>query len=508
MSTGLSDDRTTTDSQANRSQVLAYLRTLPELPTEPPFGPKVLEPLPPATEIELDGIIHKQQQHAVRLTKQFDEFGVLEPTLHTLWPGAAVQGRSLLGNRLAPIGLARAPGVITATSLVPSTTARQSRTIERPSLATVQQAITDLLHELNPVASTGGKTEYAAICRTARHGLLAVDLNVNAGKLALDGDLSFESQRERSSVIWRLNQAYYTVSFEPSGSPAYFFDDTVTLDDLQHYAGPANPPCYVSSVTYGRMLLVLVTADTASETLKLALKAKYDTVADGKLRSEYDELLSQSTVRIFSVGSTGTLDLGVLQNPLAELNAYLRDGIGFSKDNPGAPITFRVNYIGNLADAKVSQTIDYQEIASVWAEDVHRDFEVWDGPGGGPKSTQIPVAPGDTVTITANGRIWSGLVFFGDNGPGGWEPHHKPPSGAPLPDARAFSLLGGWDNRDWFWAGGSWTGQSPGLGTRTLWLGLNDDNPYNGDPSKKFAVHVHVKRKQPRQLYGVGSSAT
>jgi hypothetical protein len=487
----------------NRSEVLAYLRTLPDLPVEPEST--VAAAIPPSTT-DLEGVIYHQQEQAVRLTKQFDEFGALEPAFNVLYPGALVQGQSLLGTRLAPIGLARAPGTITVTSLVPSTTASQSRVIERPSLATVQDAITSLLWELNPQASTGAKSESADIARTTRHGLLSVGLNINVGKLGVGADLSFESKKEASTVVWRLDQAYYTVSFEPSGSPAYFFDDTVSVADLQQYAANGNPPCYISSVTYGRMLLVLVTANASSQTLKLAVNAKYGAVLDGKLKSEYDELLSQSTIRVFSIGTTGAVDLGVLQNPLEGLNDYLAKGIGFTKETPGAPIAFSANYLNNLAVAQVSQTVDYREITRLWADDIHADFEVWDGRGGGPKPTGIRVAQGDTVTITATGKIWCGLIFFGDNGPEGFEPGHRPPRGAPLPGERAFSLLGGWDNRDWFYAGRSWSGQAPGPGTRTLWLGLNDNETLNGDHNKRWKVHVHVKRKPHPELYGVGST--
>jgi hypothetical protein len=280
----------------------------------------------------------------------------------------------------------------------------------------------------------------------------------------------------------------------------------VGVADLEQYAGNGNPPCYISSVTYGRMLLVLVTANVSSQTLKLALNAKYGAVLDGKFQSQYDELLSQATVRVFSIGSTGAVDLGVLQNPLEGLNDYLTKGIGFSKESAGAPIAFSANYLSNLAVAQVSQTVDYRETTRVWANDVHADFEVWDGSGGGPKSTGIRVAQGDTVTITATGKIHCGLWFFGDNGPEGWEPHHKPPRGAPLPGERAFSLLGGWDNRDWFYAGRSWSGQASGPGTRTLWLGLNDNDALNGDRAKRWQVHVHVKRKPHPELHGVGST--
>jgi hypothetical protein len=82
----------------------------------------------------------------------------------------------------------------------------------------------------------------------------------------------------------------------------------------------------------------------------------------------------------------------------------------------------------------------------------------------------------------------------------------RPPgSGYPLPNNHPLSLAGAWDgvSTDPHAAGfsiGSGINQRVSFGggttSRVLWLGTNDNNPYNGDDNKRFTVHVRVTRAQ------------
>ena len=139
------------------------------------------------------------------------------------------------------------------------------------------------------------------------------------------------------------------------------------------------------------------------------------------------------------------------------------------------------------------------------------------------------VAPGDEVTFSATGTNWSGVFATGDYDPSGWYTWDRPRDGElgyPITDRSPFALivrLGEGSNNigpdrskagynqgiangtpsDWFLVGKSaqavagqaniQTGQGwPGIGN--IWLGTNDNNPFNGDPNKKFQVIVCVKR--------------
>jgi hypothetical protein len=153
-------------------------------------------------------------------------------------------------------------------------------------------------------------------------------------------------------------------------------------------------------------------------------------------------------------------------------------------------------------------------------------FSVWDGPGGGPVDTAIDVNPGDKVRFNAIGTNWSGVIATGDYGPRGWYTWDAPQgAGYPITDRSPFALIARFGNSNemgvdqtkwgytadpnkepsaWFFVGDAaqttagdadkQTGRgTPGVGR--IWLGTNDNNPYNGDPSKKFSVTVCFTRK-------------
>jgi hypothetical protein len=121
-------------------------------------------------------------------------------------------------------------------------------------------------------------------------------------------------------------------------------------------------------------------------------------------------------------------------------------------------------------------------------------FEVFDGPGGGPVDTRIWVNPGDTVTVSARGQIWSGVAFSAPHGPGGWD--WIAGSEKPLPGAKVYCLIikfgsGGWQEAQY----GRWEGTVDANSRGSLILGINDDNPYHGDPNRRWEVFVSVTRR-------------
>ena len=131
-------------------------------------------------------------------------------------------------------------------------------------------------------------------------------------------------------------------------------------------------------------------------------------------------------------------------------------------------------------------------------------LELWDGQDGditGARlDTGIPVAPGDKVIIEATGKIWSGLVFFPENGPNGLGTDHKAHKDAPLPNEPACALIAGFGNSEWQFVGESKTIEKTSGGTRNLWLAINDNDSSTGDPNKKFRVKVRVRRKTKEDL--------
>jgi hypothetical protein len=134
--------------------------------------------------------------------------------------------------------------------------------------------------------------------------------------------------------------------------------------------------------------------------------------------------------------------------------------------------------------------------------------------------TGLTLVPGDTVTFTASGQIWAGVILTGTNGPLGWTDYDGCQSKFPLLCAPPYSLIGYLDNDGGYFYIGSGGGAaqppyptlSPAgvIGTRIsdlypdppplnllnapaeLVLRTNDDAPGNG--SGAFSVNIQVDR--------------
>jgi hypothetical protein len=500
---------------SRKVRISRYISSLPALRPEPP-GPIVVSRSD--RESSFQGVPYKLRDQVVKLTANLNEFTVVNPVADAMYPGALIQGQSLVGSRLAPIPLDRAPGTVTVTTDFVSSPAitNASLRVAKPTVQSITEARRQLISQMNPSSSTGSVIYDTQVARSLEQGMLRLGANYKNAAFEVDAKGRLDTSLETNTVMVNFRQEYYTLVFEPEGSPPNFFADNVRLRDVKKYATQDNPPCYISSVTYGRSLLILFTAQASTKEIEAAVKARLslDVHSAGlELESQYKEVLETSQVKILSTGATGRTTIDLLGDPFGGLGTYLGTGADFSLNNPGAPIAYTARYLKDSQVASAALTTDYSETTSVWADDVTRSgFEVYDHRNlGGPKSTDIPVAGGDEVTITTNGQLWCGIAFAGKNGPEGWV-GYKAGDGFPLKGEVPYSLIAGYDNQGWFVVGtGKTEVRAPKEAyAQTLTLALNDNDPYNGgtDPNNKFVVSVHVRRNRHEELKGVGSTVT
>ncbi|HEX9819998.1 MAG TPA: hypothetical protein VGD07_10330 [Methylomirabilota bacterium] len=122
---------------------------------------------------------------------------------------------------------------------------------------------------------------------------------------------------------------------------------------------------------------------------------------------------------------------------------------------------------------------------------------VFKGDKGKPVPTGLRVGDGDRFIISASGSIWSGVVLTSENGPQGWFDAVIPRDRVagrefPVPGRPPFSLIAGYDNRDWFYVGSAYDHTYRGP-ERDLWLSINDTNLSRGKGF--FEVRVEIRRR-------------
>lgn len=449
--------------------------------------------------IDIDGIPYDLLEQRRRLVNDVTEQSYLQDLASLVWPGAIIQGQSLLQGDVAEIKLRHGAGTVQiGTDLVTGNPKSQAAKIAEPSSASIGDARRDILRKLNPKASPGIlKTDYQR-AHTLREIAVKLGLDVRGGSYGVQLDASYDSSYKSTTVVATIRQTFYVASFDPEGIGSRAFHDSVEAAELNTFMGSGNPPLMIDSVHYGRLIVVTATAKASSEQIRAALKAQWDASSskgDVRLSAEHRALLEGSQVRVYAIGAVASTLPTTLTDPVTDLDRVYREGLNFSLDNPGAPIAFTARHLRNWSLAHVGLSAEYVQPVRAVAEDVDQSFQVWDGPGGGPVDTGIEVAPGDKVDISAYGQVWSGVFAAGTHGPEGW-PGWDPPGGAPTKNANAHCLIAKFDsNGDWFKIGNSWSGTNNTEATRRLQLNINDNNPYNGDPNQRFTVQVKIARR-------------
>ncbi len=141
---------------------------------------------------------------------------------------------------------------------------------------------------------------------TVEQGLL--DVGVNAKWLTGSASASFNFRRSerKSAVVVRFVQSYYTLAAEPPRSPSAMLAPEVKVEDCTRFMGAGNPPAFVSSVTYGRMLVFLFESRQEMSKLTAAVSASFQAaVASGQLNvgAENLQILNESTVQVLALGA-------------------------------------------------------------------------------------------------------------------------------------------------------------------------------------------------------------
>lgn len=322
-------------------------------------------------------------------TALYETLVSFDPNADSIWPGAITQTRTLPQGLAAPIGLARRPGTITIGD-ASIAGGKHSRTLESPSLAATREAVAEVLAQ-DGVRLAAKSNYLAETAYSMNEASLKIGVDVSWMNGSVKANFAGSWLSKKTTMVVRFVQAYYTVSFEAPSSPEKVFGPYVTADDARPYMGPGNPPAFVSSVTYGRMLVMKIESDESERDLRAALDVAFSkgTVS---VDARSKDVLKNSTFSVFVLGGSPD-DAARIQAATAEdragaLAAYIEKGANFDPASPGVAISYTVRRLADNETIKVASTIDYQipvcTPAAVNVElDLKRIFVRRDGKAGG-----------------------------------------------------------------------------------------------------------------------------
>jgi thiol-activated cytolysin len=343
------------ETAPQQDDIDAYIRSLPYLPVDPP---QVISGA--TSEARRDGDYQCTTEN-LRETRQYDRIVAYAANSDSLWPGALVSAESVLSGLFTQIVLPRQPATISVS--LENLGGGKSATIAEPSLSAYRNALASIL-DAEITGSTPANL-YSEIEQVHSEEQLNMALGIQAswglGVASVKSSFSFSNQQIRSRYVVRYTQTYYTVDLDAPSTPSATLHANVTLNDVQKHMDETRPPVYVSSITYGRMILFTFESEYSAEEMGAALEFAYSGGFDvsGQVSVTYKDILSKSKITAFILGGNAGTAVTTIDS-YDKLLEFIKSGGNYSKESPGAPIAYKLNYLKDNSPARMSYTTDYE----------------------------------------------------------------------------------------------------------------------------------------------------
>lgn len=246
----------------------------------------------------------------VDITGGTHTFPLYNTNASVIWPGNLLQGKTLDNATPSDIVVKRAGGTITYNLVTGNPVATDSVAVI--DQGTVQQAMNNIIAQNGDITPANFTLDVVAVNSSEQ---LALEMGLKASTLTtkVSSDFSLNTSKETSSVLVKLTQQYYTMSYVKPTSLEEVFDPGVTPNQLATFIQPDNPATFISSVTYGRIFYMLYESTASAEDMKAALTTSYNAVAgkaEGSVDIESLREYNNLSVKVIAYGgdSMGTLN--------------------------------------------------------------------------------------------------------------------------------------------------------------------------------------------------------
>ncbi len=322
-----------------------------------------------------------------RMDKNLHETTVFNANDLSLWPGALVRGGDLDNGLLNPIVVGRAP-ITVGTDLTGLTAEQGSRTVATPNQLTAGGAINEIVGAYIAGPGNGHVGARLSFDETFVEDFnqSMLDLGISMqwtgwGSGSLQSDFSASTEEFNSSYLCRFSQAYFTASVVPSARPHDVLADGTEVSDLGGYMNASDPPCYVSSVTYGRVGFLSIHSYARKDSVEMAVKGAFSSMGfdvQGSLDAAFTRILNQSEIKILVRGGTASDGvLPIVGDRIQGMYDWIVGGAELTNASDAVPISYTTRYLkdnrlASFAYANEWRTEECSPATSLWQVAVTR----------------------------------------------------------------------------------------------------------------------------------------
>ncbi len=296
-------------------------------------------------------------------TRQYDKLVAYSANSESLWPGSIIRGDSVYTGLFTQMVFDRDP--LTFSISLENLAGSTVRTMDTPTLSNYRSELNSIL-DTNVTGATPANLQ-VEIEEVHSEEQLSLALGASVSWLgsaaSISSSFNFRKEQIRSRYLVRYTQAYYTVDADQPAYPSDFFGPGVTPEEVRARLDQDNPPVYVSSITYGRLVVFTFESDYSAEEMNAALDFAYRGGVDvsGNVSVSYKEIISNSKITAFILGGSGG-DAARAIDSYESLMDFIRSGGNYSKESPGAPIAYKLAYLADNSPARLSFTTDYESM--------------------------------------------------------------------------------------------------------------------------------------------------
>lgn len=270
--------------------------------------------------------------------KEFEEQLLFSDDKNVFYPGALLRAKSVVEGEYDPIEAERAPMVLSTD--LPGSSDPTVR-IENPTLSGVRKGINELLSRgFN--APAANLTYSIEEVYDKAHLKMAMGGNYKGAANTVEASAGFSFDKEKNRFLVKVQQVFYELSIDLPKKPSDLF--AKEFDYKKEFGN--EKPLFVSSVKYGRILLLGIETNMTKKEAEAKLQAS---VLGGKIganaEAAYQDLLKESTIKGRVLG--GDAKLGALAAiNLEDVKKFIGEGARLSTENPGAPIAYKLKELG------------------------------------------------------------------------------------------------------------------------------------------------------------------
>lgn len=266
----------------------------------------------------------------------FDEMLALDPTTDVIYPGAMLLGESIPTGEYIPITADRTP--ITLSISLQNLSGSPVVVIEDPKLSTVRAGVKSILDQEVTSATPAKLSFEISEVYSEQHLKVALGANYRSAGNSVSAAFNFSQSTYSNKFLIKYIQTYYTIDMDAPAGPSDLFE---SLPEISTFGSAS--PVYVASIAYGRMVLYTVETNRSFTEVNAAFSAAFAS-GDGSIATQYQQTIASSNIKAVVIGGSAATAAQIINGP-AEVYNYIAEGGNYSKESPGAPLSYKLRYL-------------------------------------------------------------------------------------------------------------------------------------------------------------------